>query len=168
MPNSKPKPIIVNIKGDYPETRKVRPTFTSEGRTILVMEKTTETTVGWSIDVTDAISHDIKGKKLIDVIRGDRLPLKYGSIESKDPTVRKSMFPHMSIDDLKKFADVEVFKKAVSGLREQLGKLTPLMWIVLILSIIAVLVGCINIYMLNGVANAVAKIPLPTPGPPSV
>ena len=164
---SKPKPVIVNIKGDYIETRKVKPTFTSEGKTILVMEQATPIKAGWSIDVTAAISHDFKGQAYIDVIRGDRYPIDYKTVDH-DKTIRKEIFPFLSIDHIKEFADMEVFKKAVSGVREALGKLTPLMWIVLILSIIAVIVGCINIYMLNGVSNAVAKIPIPTPKPPSV
>lgn len=162
---SKPKPITVNIKGDLPETRRVTPTITSEGRTLLVMEKTTDAKAGWTIDVTSAISHDIKGKMFIDVIRGDKYPIKYGTIEDKDPTIRKSMFPHMSIDDLRKFADLEVFKKIAAGVKEAIGKLTPLVWIILILSLVSVIVGCVSAYEAYQVGQAVAKIPIITPSP---
>jgi hypothetical protein len=164
MSNSKPKPITVNIKGDYPETRKVTPQFTSDGRTILAMEKTTETKVGWTIDITDSISYDIKGKRIIDVIRGDRYPIKY-SPEDKEKLVKKTIFPFLSLDHIKEFADMEVFKKAVSGVKEQLAKLTPLIWIILILVIISLIMGAVNIYMANGITNAVGKIPIPTPAP---
>jgi hypothetical protein len=159
---AKPKAITVNIKGDYPETRKVTPTFTSEGKTILVMKEATEITVGWSIDVTGAISRDIKGKQCIDVIRGDRFPIEYKTVDH-DKTIRNSIFPFLSLDHIKEFADMEIFKKGVSNVRQALEKLTPLMWISLILIIIVAIMAGINIYMANNIINAVGKIPLPTP-----
>jgi len=161
---SKPDAVTVNIKGDYPETRKVAPTFTSEGKTILVMEKATESRVGWSIDITGSISHDVKGKAIIDVIRGDRYPIAYKTVDH-DSKIRTYIFPFLSLDEVKSFADLEVFKKAVSGVREQLSKLTPIMWVTLVLVMIACLMAGINIYMANGLANAVGKIPIPTPTP---
>lgn len=161
---AKPKPVTVNIKGDYPEIRKVKPTFTSEGKTLLVMEHATENKVGWSIDITNAISHDIKGKAIIDVIRGDRYPIAYKTVDS-DHSIRKEIFPFLSLDQIKQFADLEVFKKAVSGVREELKKLGPLIWITLFLVAISCLLAGINIYMANGLAGAIHRIPIPTPTP---
>jgi len=162
--NSKPKPVTVNIKGDYNETRKVTPTFTSEGKTLLVMEHATENKVGWSIDVTGALDHDLKGHAVIDVIRGDRYPISYKTMDH-DKSIRKAIFPFLSIDDVKQFADLEVFKKAVSGVREELKKLGPLLWIIMFVAAIGCIVGVVNIYMVSGLAHAVGRIPIPTPTP---
>ena len=167
MKLNRPKAVIVNIKGDYPETRKVYPHLTSDGLTLLVMEPATENKAGWTIDITSAITHDIRGRAMIDVIRGDRYPIHYNTVDA-DKTIRKSIFPFLSLDHIKEYADLEVFKKAVTGVKEQLAKLTPLMWIIIICVVISLFIGLINLYMVNGVANTVSKIPIPTPAPPSV
>jgi hypothetical protein len=168
MVGNNPKPVTVNIKGDYPETRKVRPDFTSDGRTVLVMEKATDSTVGWSIDVSGLIKRSQNGKLLpIDVFRGERYPIEY-EVQKGNTEERRKLMPVFSVDDYKKIGKFEIFKAEFGKLVDALNKLSPLLWVMLVLIIISAIMTGINIYMANGLANAVGKIPIPTatPTPP--
>lgn len=171
MSLKRPPKITVNVKGDIPEIVKVTPNFTSDGRTLLVMARPTEKTRGWTIDATNALSRDIKGKIVIDVIRGDLYPLKYSQDDEKKE-IRKTIFPFMSLDDVKLFAQLDVFKAQFGKLMDALKNVSPLLWVILIMAIISLLVSIVSIVMLNGVGQAVNKIPLnwtiTNPGGPSI
>jgi hypothetical protein len=158
--------ITVNVKQepyDYSVKRKVF--FSSDGqRTYVVMEKPTKTTVGWELDIQGKLRNSTKGF-YVDAVRGQKTAML---IDVKNNEVIGSKW---NIDQIKEFADMNIFKARYGKmLADLIAAIKPWLIVVIVISIIALAISGYSLYMLTKIPEQIATMltPTPTPTPPMI
>jgi hypothetical protein len=158
--------ITVHVKSslqDYKVKREVQ--VSSDGqRYYVTMTPPTSAKGGWELNIKDRVRKDKKGF-YCEAIEGQKEALK---LDIPNNELRGKEW---TTDDVKEFANLQIFKAHYSKLLGDLiAAVKPFLFVIIGLTIVAVIVSGVSIYMATKIPEQIITIlqPPPTPTPPLI